>query len=153
MKQHSVSITSDSATLKNGRSYVAVTAHYISDDWVLRDVVLGVDASDESHTGEVVSDLLDQVLHHWEINSRVFAAVTDNGSNFVKAVRINSNIQEQLRCGVHTLQLSLKDAASNNQVMRRHDTISNCQFIYSQFIYTHIVCHLTLTLYDFYIFV
>ena len=114
MKDHSVSITTDSATLLNGRSYIAATGHYISNDWLLRDIVLAVDASDASHTGEMVSDLLDEVLHHWDISNRTFAAVTDNGSNFCKAIRINPNIEEGVRCGVHTLQLSLKDAAVEN---------------------------------------
>src|SRR5665213_476538 len=114
MKDHSVSITTDSATLLNGRSYIAATGHYISNDWLLRDIVLAVDASDASHTGEMVSDLLDQVLHHWDVSNRTFAAVTDNGANFCKAIRINPNIQEAIRCGVHTLQLSLKDAAVEN---------------------------------------
>lgn len=107
-----ISITTDSATLLNGRPYIAITGHYITEQWVMRDVVLSVMLSEESHTGEHVSDLLDRVMEEWTLKDRAFAVVTDNGANFVKAARVNSHFKEQHRCAVHTYQLALKDAAA-----------------------------------------
>ena len=108
---NSVSITTDGATLNNRSSYIAVTAHYITSSFSMREVTLMVARMTESHTGEYVSELLDTVIERFSLDNRVFAAVTDNGSNFTKAVRINSQVAEGLRCAIHTLQLSLGDAA------------------------------------------
>lgn len=107
---NSISITTDGATFDTGASYIAVTAHYITSDFCMRDVCLMVAQMTESHTGEYVSELLDQVAERWKVEHRVFAGVTDNGSNFAKGVRINAHVKEELRCIIHTLQLSLEDA-------------------------------------------
>jgi hypothetical protein len=112
VSQQMVSITTDGAVLTNGHSYVAVTGHYITADWQLRDVLLSVERADGRHDGEVVRDLLDAVQAEWSLSGRTFAAVTDNGANFVKGVRIWSHISERLRCSIHTLQLALKDAVN-----------------------------------------
>jgi hypothetical protein len=109
--ENSVSITTDAATFTNGASYLAVTAHYITSAFVMRDVTLLVARMTESHTGEYVSELLDSVIERFALENRVFAAVTDNGANFTKSVRINAHIAERMRCVIHTLQLSLSDAA------------------------------------------
>jgi zinc finger BED domain-containing protein 1 (E3 SUMO-protein ligase ZBED1) len=112
VKSQMVSITTDGAVLTNGHPYVAVTGHYITDNWQLRDVVLSVERADGKHDGEAVRDLLDTVQESWGIQGRTFAAVTDNGANFVRGVRIWEKIEERLRCSVHTLQLALKDAVN-----------------------------------------
>lgn len=110
VSQQIVSITTDAAVLTNGHSYVAVTGHYITANWQLRDVVLSVEPADGQHSGEAVRDLLESVQTAWSLSSRTFAAVTDNGANFVKGIRIWARIEERLRCAVHTLQLAIKDA-------------------------------------------
>ena len=51
-------------------------------------VTLSVCRMTGSHTGEYVRDLLDMTLAAWEMDGRCFAAVTDNGANFVKAARL-----------------------------------------------------------------
>ena len=40
VKNNTISITSDAATLDNGQSYITITAHYITSTMVLRDAVL-----------------------------------------------------------------------------------------------------------------
>ena len=123
MRDNSISITSDAATLDNGGSYITITAHYISAHWQLRNVALLVARMQGSHTGEYVRDLLDTTVQAWEAEGRVWAAVTDNGANFVKAVRISSHINDELRCVCHTLQLALKDAVHAEPALQRlcHD--------------------------------
>ena len=123
MRNNAISITSDAATLDNGSSYITVTAHYITAQWQLRNVALLVSRMQGSHTGEYVSDLLDMTVQAWEAEGRVFAAVTDNGANFVKAARINSHINDELRCICHTLQLALKDAVHSQVALQQlcHD--------------------------------
>jgi len=119
IRQNTISITSDAATLDNGHSYLAVTAHYITADMVLRDVTLLVSRMSGSHTGEYVGNLLDMTITAWEADDRCFAAVTDNGANFVKAARIASKVQDELRCACHTLQLALKDAVASQPSLKQ----------------------------------
>lgn len=137
VQQNCISITADSATL-NGRSYTAVTAHYITSNWEMRDVVLSIALSATSHTGDYVSDLFDKVMKTWRVKGKTFAVVTDNGSNFVKGARINDNISDKLRCAVHTLQLTLKDAASQEAVSDSLKTYRyTCIYTYAQYIYIY----------------
>ena len=109
LKSNAVAITTDAATLANGHSFLAVTGHYITKAFELRDVTLLVQRMHGSHTGEYVSDLLECTVSAWQAEGRVFAAVTDNGSNFVRAVTINTQIPNSYRCACHTMQLALKD--------------------------------------------
>jgi hypothetical protein len=83
----------------------------------MRDVVLLVARMVGSHTGEYVSELMDLTVSTFEAENRVFAAVTDNGKNFAKGVRINQHVQDNLRCVCHTLQLALKDAIKTQPAM------------------------------------
>lgn len=109
VKDNTISITTDAATLDNGQSYIAITAHYLTQHMVMRDVTLCVQRLTQSHTGEYVSDLLDMTLAKWQAEDRCFACVTDNGANFVKAARLATKVQDELRCACHTLQLAVKE--------------------------------------------
>jgi hypothetical protein len=113
IKQQCVSITTDAATLTNGHPYITVTGHYITEQWKMRDVVLAIEAAPGPHGGDHIKHLLESVQERWLLTGRLFAVVTDNGSNFVKAARIMQTCPEKLRCSVHTLQLSIKDRAQS----------------------------------------
>lgn len=106
-----LSITTDSATIHQ-RQYMAVTAHYITKEWEMRDVTLAMMLMNESHTGEYVADLLESVLNNYAHRQQIIAAVTDNGANFVRAIKnleLTQRVDLQLCCAVHSLQLALKD--------------------------------------------
>lgn len=114
MQDHAVSITTDAATLRNAKSYVTVTGHYVDQEWRYRECVLAVEALESrAHTAEYIGELLDDMSATWMRTNRFVAAVSDNGSNFVKAIRISKQFTNQLRCVVHTLQLSVKQAADS----------------------------------------
>ena len=55
----------------------------------------------------------------WEADGRCFAAVTDNGANFVKAARLDSKIHPGLRCACRTLQLALKDGVVEQPALQQ----------------------------------
>ena len=119
LRANAVAITTDAATLRNGHSFLAVTGHYITPLFELRDVTLAVQRMEGSHTGEYVRDLLDYTVSAWEAEGRVFAAVTDNGSNFVRAATISTQISNTYRCACHTLQLALKDSVKQQPSLDR----------------------------------
>lgn len=115
IQHQAISVTTDSATLKNSRAYISVTAHYITKEFRLRDVVLALILAEESQNGDFINDMLTKVIKQFNNSGKAFAAVTDNGSNFVRGVEINCTFEEQLRCAVHTIQLSVKDVAKNHK--------------------------------------
>ena len=119
VKDNTISITSDAATLDNGQSYITVTAHYITADMLMRDVTLCVQRMSGSHTGEYVSDLLDLTVSTWQADERCFAVVTDNGANFVKGARLATTVHDELRRACHTLQLALKDGVSGEPLLKQ----------------------------------
>jgi hypothetical protein len=122
LKSNPVAITTDAATLSNGHSFLAVTGHYITPAFELRDVTLLVQRMEGSHTGEYVRDLLDFTVSAWEAEGRVFAAVTDNGANFVRGVTISTKIANTYRCACHTMQLALKDSVKAQPSLERMTT-------------------------------
>ena len=118
---NAVAITTDSATLSNGRSFLAVTGHYITLSFELRDVTLRVQRLEGRHTSETTSASCcsTHTVSAWQAEGRVFAAVTDNGANFVKAATIATQISNTYRCACHTMQLALKDSVSAQPSLSR----------------------------------
>ena len=65
----------------------------------------------ESRTGEEIFDLVQRVKKDYVLADRLDAITTDNGANFVNAVRLmieHGVAEEDIRCACHTLQLSIK---------------------------------------------
>jgi hypothetical protein len=82
-----------------------------------------------THTGQAISELLQKVLHEWNIPSnRIHAVVSDNGANVKCGLRIAE--LPGIPCTIHTLQLvvhsgltaqrSLKDAVTRARRMVGH---------------------------------
>ena len=71
----------------------------------------------ESHTGEEIFDLVQYVKKDFVLADRLDAITTDNGANFVKAVRLmieHGVAEEDIHCACHTLQLSIKKSLEVN---------------------------------------
>ena len=119
VKDNTISITTDAATLDNGHSYITITAHYITQAMQMRDVTLMVQKMTGSHTGDYVSELLDLTVTAWNAEERCLAVVTDNGANFVRGARLANTVQDELRCACHTLQLALKDGVAGEATLKQ----------------------------------
>lgn len=116
LEADSVSITTDSATMKfSAEPIVTMTAHFMR-EWKIVSCILAFQSVRGSHDALIISDILGDCLKAWNI-SDVSTIVNDNGSNFVASSNrltagLISGIQidEQFRCVCHTLQLVLGDA-------------------------------------------
>ncbi|KAL5509143.1 hypothetical protein EMCRGX_G004453, partial [Ephydatia muelleri] len=108
----SVSLTTDAAKMPTGDSYVAITGHWISSEWELLSAVLAVSVSNVSHTAEEIATLVQQLGIKYTLDDRLDAISTDNGANFVAAMKelLEDGIcEEHVRCACHTLQLTIKN--------------------------------------------
>ena len=100
--QNNIAITTD-ATTHNGRSYLCVTANFISKDWQMIDMCLSVHEVSKRHDHDVISNLLNDCFLMWK--HKIDAIVTDGGANFLKAAveitKSNIGINDSIRCACH----------------------------------------------------
>ena len=71
-------------------SYLGVTAHFFSQrDHRRHNVTIAVCRIPSPHIGEHIREIIDEVLAEWELpTNKIGAILTDNGSNMLKAFRI-----------------------------------------------------------------
>ena len=66
----SVPITTDGWTSRVTQSYITVTCHFVSSDWVIQNYTLQTRAMEESHTGVNVGNSLKECLLEWNIKKK-----------------------------------------------------------------------------------
>ena len=115
-----VCITTDTWTSVNLDNIISVTCHYINKDFELKTRTLQTEKITGSHTAHALSQTLNNIFCHWNINEKVKCAVTDNAANMLAAVR-NLNSVSSVSCFAHTLNLVVKKslAAINDLVTIR----------------------------------
>lgn len=112
-----ISITTDTWTSIATESYLTVTVHYVSKEWILKSHVLGTLLLEERHTGEHLSEWIVKMLSNFGVNpSKIVAVVHDNASNMVSAMNILHSTYgiQSFRCSAHTLQLVVHSTLSKN---------------------------------------
>ena len=69
-------------------SFLGVTAHFFTFiDKKRHSITLAVKRFESPHTGMRIAALLQVVMSEWKIQQKIFRALTDNGSNMIKAFR------------------------------------------------------------------
>ncbi|GBO20152.1 Putative AC9 transposase [Araneus ventricosus] len=101
-----VSLTMDSWTSINNKSYLAVTTHFIDSTTELRTFLLDCSKMDSSHTSQELSKQIKRISHEWEIDNKIVAIVTNNASNIVGGVH-DSGFRS-LTCFAHSLNLVVR---------------------------------------------
>ena len=117
------------------RSFLGITAHYISDQWQLESVMLGCNRVTGRHTTDNIMLWYDEVVSDFDVREKVKHIITDSASNIKKAFltlsgyKINASDSEDEEskecdsisieqdeltfeyqaCFAHTLQLVVKD--------------------------------------------
>ena len=109
-----IGLTTDSWTSRATESYVTVTAHFLTKDYVVKNNVLVTVNTEERHTADNLADFLTNVACEWEIEKKISAIVHDNASNIEAALRRLPF--ESISCFAHTLQLSIKKGLAIKEV-------------------------------------
>lgn len=60
------------------KGYMAVTVHFIDDEWKLKSFILRFIYVPHPHTAEAISDVLHDVLLDWRIERKVSTVTLDN---------------------------------------------------------------------------
>ncbi|CAB4489292.1 unnamed protein product [Rhizophagus irregularis] len=101
-----ISLTLDAWSSPAHLSYLGVTAHWIISDFEPNEVLLSMEELPYPHGATEIQEHLIDLFYEWEIESKIIALVTDNGSNVKKACN-EIGIGERIPYAAHTLQLSI----------------------------------------------
>jgi len=105
----SVALTADLWTSIAHHAYLGVTAHFVTQDGILHTKLPDcIEMAADQHTAEDIAALLTERFTFWGINSKVFAAVSDNGLNMVRAIRDILKIHVFFGCFAHTVNLAVE---------------------------------------------
>ncbi len=63
-----IALTMDGWTSRATQSFMTITAHYITDNWVIKNPVLQTCAVYESHTSDHLSEILQGAVAEWKID-------------------------------------------------------------------------------------
>ena len=120
------SATTDMWTSRAKHSYVALTIHYITKLFELKSHLLEVREFDESHTGEIIAQELEETRN---LDPKQLAAVTtDNGSNIVLAMKLLE--WNHVRCFSHMLQLAVDKVLQQSDVAK---ALGRCKRLVTHF--------------------
>ena len=72
-------------TSRTVQSYITVTVHFLTEDWILDSRVLVTHEMMERHTGVNIAECLREIAKDWNLDNKVVAVVHDNASNMVLA--------------------------------------------------------------------
>ncbi|CAI5484495.1 unnamed protein product [Closterium sp. Yama58-4] len=86
-----VCFTTDIWSSEARRSYMVVTAHWISSDWQLRQATIDFSEMSEGHTGEDIAKRFEEVVGAWGLVGRCHGVTTDNASSNEAAIRVLSD--------------------------------------------------------------
>jgi hypothetical protein len=114
-----VSLALDGWSSTNGHSFLGLTCYYISDDWKLKEVLLGFEEVDGSHTGWNLAQIVEKILLKHNLTHRLLAITADNASNnatlrrslqeALQSKSVNWNAEAMsVNCLAHVLNLSAK---------------------------------------------
>ena len=103
-----VTLTTDSWTSICTQNYIAVTAHYITENFHLGSCLLDCFKFTDRHMAENLKTELLKVVDEWGIKDKIVAVVTDNAANIQAAVRLAGF--KQVSCFAHSLNLVVQNA-------------------------------------------
>ena len=107
----SVALTTDCWTSCATESFMTVTAHFVTDDWQLKECVLQTRPLHEAHTAHNIADALRAAVVEWALARPIglLPLVTDNASNMVLAAR-EASFAPHIGCFAHTINLATQRA-------------------------------------------
>jgi len=80
--------TTDMWSSRHRKSFMALTHHFLTEDFTLRNFVLEIKEVFGSHTGEMILDHMQMSFKLWKLDPLLLAMmVRDSGSNVIKACR------------------------------------------------------------------
>lgn len=129
------SITTDAWTCSaNKKKYLGVTFHYITREYRISSVVIGMEHLKESRISAlVVTSVINRVVDQWPLTSKVRGMTSDQGANIKKSLQECEQNTEAywVACTAHKMQLCINKAWSETKPLV--DITNKCLAIVSFF--------------------
>lgn len=94
----------------NEVGFMGITIHFVENDQMCM-YYLATRALSERHTAEYISENLLNILKKWDIQlTKIRAAVSDNASSMLAAIRMSLGEKKPLPCFAHTINLVVEEA-------------------------------------------
>jgi len=130
-----VSIALDAWQSPFRRSFIAITAYYITIDWQWKEVLIGFEHLKGEHSGEAMAKIVYDVLHQNKLTSRLYCITTDNASNNGTMRKELEDMLKDLEqdipawdsagttipCMAHVIQLAVKAMLSSFNIQSGED--------------------------------
>ncbi|KAL0415434.1 UNVERIFIED_CONTAM: putative AC transposase [Sesamum latifolium] len=120
----------------NNKGFMAVTAHFIDDNWVLQNCILRFAFVPAPHTTEVLADMLVETLMDWNIDRRLSTITVDNCTTNDAMInhlldKLPTNAMPldgkllHMHCCAHILNLIVKDGLDiiDSSIERIRDSV------------------------------
>lgn len=88
---------------------MAVTAHFINNDFELQSVLLDCSSFGETHTSENLANALKKIILEWKLDGKILMIISDNAANICKAIKELLKIKH-FGWYAHTINLIAQDA-------------------------------------------
>lgn len=98
-----ICLTTDGWTSKSNKSFLAVTAHFIDNETILRSHLISCEEFIERHTADNLCNYLKKVASDFQITNKITAVVSDNAHNIAAAIRQSD--WRGVGCFAHSLNL------------------------------------------------
>ncbi|XP_072375369.1 E3 SUMO-protein ligase ZBED1-like [Diabrotica undecimpunctata] len=106
--QQNVTLTTDSWTSRNAESFIAVTTHFVSEDFRAKSVLLECCSFPVQHTSANLATELNRVVTTWGLESKILLPISDNAPNITKAIK-EDLAWKHFGCYAHTINLIIQD--------------------------------------------
>ena len=104
-----VLFTTDLWTSRAKQGYIGVTASFMNNEFKIYDILLECKYLPYPHTAVAIKESLISIINNWNLQEKIVAVTSDNGSNMVKAMSYLPDII-RIPCTAHTLQLAIGKA-------------------------------------------
>lgn len=123
-----LSLALDCWTSPFHQAFMAITAYFLDEQWEYRQILLGFEPLEGTHTGENLALALCAVIDRHRIKDQILAITTDNASNnktmFDKVQRTYPDISiVHIPCMAHVIQLSLNELLHRIKAKPKNDTV------------------------------
>ncbi|KAJ6134816.1 hypothetical protein N7523_001138 [Penicillium sp. IBT 18751x] len=123
-----LSLALDCWTLPFHQAFMAITGYFLDEYWEYKQILLGFEPLDGSHTGENLALALCNVIDRHRIKDKILAITTDNALNnktmFDKVQRTYPDISiVHIPCMAHVIQLSLNELLHRIKAKPQNDTV------------------------------
>lgn len=104
-----ITLTTDCWTSRNTENFLAITAHFITKDFQLKNVLLDCRSFGELHTSKNLAYELRMVVREWNIENKILIIISDNTAHICKAIKEDLQLKH-FGCYAHTINLIVNDS-------------------------------------------